>query len=183
METISDNDLLKELKTGESKSYRLLYKFYFPSVASYIKQNNGNIEDAEDIFQEAIMVLFQKVKEPQFVLTSSLKTYLYAISKNLWLKKLRDTRIKIIDDEQSLSDYKKEVTFLETESENLREEKLENWLQKITSHCQNIIRALFFYEVPMQHLMVKMGWKNPHSASNQKHKCIQQIKKVKEDEA
>jgi hypothetical protein len=53
---------------------------------------------------------------------------------------------------------------------------------KITRHCQNILKALFFYEVPMDNLMVKMGWKNKHTASNQKHKCIQQIKNVKEKE-
>ncbi|GAA6765818.1 hypothetical protein AAFH68_17560 [Flavobacterium sp. CGRL1] len=179
MKTISDNALIEDLKMGESKSYRLLYQFYFPSIALYVKQNQGNNEDAEDVFQEAIIVLFQKVNEPQFVLTSSLKTYLYAVSKNVWLKKLRDNKIKIINDELSLSDYKNEIVSFEMEPENLREEKLENWLQKITSHCQNILKALFFYEMPMQNLMIKMGWKNKHSASNQKHKCIQQIKKDK----
>ncbi|WP_433814005.1 RNA polymerase sigma factor [Flavobacterium johnsoniae] len=183
MKTISDNALIEDLKMGESKSYRLLYQFYFPSIALYVKQNQGNNEDAEDVFQEAIIVLFQKVNEPQFVLTSSLKTYLYAVSKNVWLKKLRDNKIKIINDELSLSDYKNEIVSFEMEPENLREEKLENWLQKITSHCQNILKALFFYEMPMQNLMIKMGWKNKHSASNQKHKCIQQIKKIKDDEA
>jgi len=56
-------------------------------------------------------------------------------------------------------------------------------LLKITRNCQNILRALFFYEEPMDKLMAKMGWKNKHTAGNQKHKCIQQIKNVKEKEA
>lgn len=182
MQAISDNILLDKLKTEDSSSFELLYRFYFPSIASYIKQNLGNNEDAEDIFQEAIMVLLQKIRQSDFVLTSSLKTYLYAIAKNLWLKRLRDNKMRIVDNELSLTTYETKTEFIELEPEISNEEKVENWLQKITRKCQNILKALFFYKVPMDTLMVKMGWKNKHTASSQKHKCIQQIKNVKERE-
>ena len=99
MQTLSDNTLLDKLRTEDNSSFGLLYKFYFPSVASYIKQNLGSNEDAEDVFQEAITVLLQKVRQSDFVLTSSLKTYLYAIAKNLWLKRLRDSKIRRNQDE------------------------------------------------------------------------------------
>lgn len=181
MQTVSDKTLLDKLKAEDRSSFELLYKFYFPTVASYIKKNLGNKEDAEDIFQEAIIVLVQKVRSPDFVLTSSLKTYLYAISKNIWLKRLRDRKIKIEDSELDLTTY--ETESFEIEHEKSKEEKVHNWLLKITKNCQNILKALFFYEEPMDSLIVKMGWKNKHTASNQKHKCIQQIKNVKEKEA
>jgi RNA polymerase sigma factor (sigma-70 family) len=183
MRTISDNTLLDKLKTEDSSSFKLLYKFYFSSVASFIKQNCGNNEDAEDIFQEAIIVLLQKVRQSDFVLTSSLKTYLYAVAKKLWLKRLRDNNLRIVDNELSSATYTPETETFEIEPEKSIEEKVENWLLKITRNCQNILKALFFYEVPMDNLMVKMGWKNKHTASNQKHKCIQQIKNAKEKEA
>ncbi len=183
MQSISDKALFEKLKTGDSSSFELLYKFYFPSVESYIKLNLGNKEDAEDVFQEAIIVLLQKIKQPDFVLTSSLKTYLYAVAKNLWLKRLRDTKLKVVDSDLNLNAYRTEPEAFELEPELSKEEKVENWFQKITQHCENILKALFFYEVPMDNLMVKMGWKNKHTASNQKHKCIQQIKNVKEKEA
>jgi RNA polymerase sigma factor (sigma-70 family) len=179
MQTIPDSTLLDKLKTESSASFNLLYKFYFPSIAAYIKQNLGSNDDAEDIFQEAIIVLLQKVRQPDFVLTSSLKTYLYAVARNLWLKRLRDNKIRIVDDELSLATCKTETEIFELEPEKSNEEKIENWLQKITRNCQNILKALFFYEEPMESLMVKMGWKNKHTASNQKHKCIQQMKNVK----
>ena len=183
MQMMSDNILLDKLKKEDSSSFELLYTSYFPSVASYIKQNHGNHEDAADIFQEAVIVLLQKVREPDFVLTSGLKTYIYAVAKNLWLKRLRDNKIKVLDSKLGLEVYGSQMERVESEPEKSREERVENWLQKITRNCQNILKALFFYEVPMDHLMVKMGWKNKHTASNQKHKCIQQIKKLKEKEA
>jgi RNA polymerase sigma factor (sigma-70 family) len=126
MQIISDNTLFDKLKAEDNSSFELLYKFYFPSVSSYIKQNLGSNQDAEDIFQEAIIVLLQKVRQADFVLTSSLKTYLYAIAKNLWLKRLRDNKMKIVDNEIHLSNYIGEVETIAVQQEVSKEEKVEN---------------------------------------------------------
>lgn len=182
MQVISDHTLLNQLKAEDSSSFELLYDFCFPAVASYIQQNLGNNEDAEDVFQEAIIVFLQKIRQSDFVLTSSLKTYMYAIAKNLWLKRLRDNKIKTVDDGLKLISFDLKTEVFEIEPEKTKEEKMESWLLKITRNCQNILKALFFYEVPMDNLMLKMGWKNKHTASNQKHKCIKQIKIIKEKE-
>ena len=178
----NDNILLDQLKNEESPSFELLYQLYFPSILAYVRQNDGMIEDAEDIFQEAIMVLLQKVREPNFILTSSLKTYLYAISKNLWLKRLRDNKIANSNNESLLNFYQAENEgfSIEIEPQKTDEEKVESLLQKITANCQRILKAIFFYGEPMESLMIKMGWKNRHTADNQKYKCIQQAKNIKE---
>lgn len=182
MHTISDNTLLDKLKAEDSSSFELLYKFYFPSVASYIKQNLGNNEDAEDIFQEAIMVLLQKVRQPDFVLTSSLKTYLYAVAKNLWLKRLRDNKLIHVTNQMQLEAFqnKQEVFMVELYPEKSKEQQVQSWLEKITANCQRILKAIFFQHELMDSLMVKMGWKNKHTAANQKYKCMEQVKKEKE---
>lgn len=184
MQTETDNVLLDQLKTENNSSVELLYKFYFPSVATYIKQNMGNNEDAEDIFQETIIILLQKVRQPDFILTASLKTYLYAISKNLWLKRLRDNKLISVSNELLWENFHNETeTFtVELYPKKSKEQQVQNWLQKITENCQRILKALFFYHEPMDSLMLKMGWKNKHTAANQKYKCIKQMKKVKEKE-
>ena len=181
MQPLTDSDLIHQLKTEKNASFGLLYKFYFPSVSSYVRKNMGNSEDAEDIFQEAILVLLQKVRQADFVLTSSLKTSLFAISKNLWLKRLRDNKLVSVDD---LEIYQHETdTFsMELIPENSKEEKVNSWLAKITENCQRILKAVFFYSEPMDSVMKKMGWKNKHTAANQQYKCIQQVKREKEKE-
>lgn len=178
MQTIPDSTLLDNLKTEDSSSFELLYKCYFPSVAAYIKQNLGNNEDAEDIFQEAIIVLLQKVRQSEFVLTSSLKTYLYAISRNLWLKRLRDSKIKFVE----INNFDIETEPFEIEQEKSNDEKVNSWLTRITKNCQLILKALFYYQESMSSLMQKMGWKNKHTAANQQYKCIQQVKKERQKE-
>jgi len=181
MQTLTDDLLLQQLKTEDEASFRLLYTFYFPSVASYIKQNRGNNEDAEDIFQEAVIVLLQKVRHPDFVLTSALKTYLYAIAKNLWLKRLRTHKLISVG-EWDNHQIESETFLFESEPEKSNEEKMSLWLKKITDHCMQILKAIFYYQEPMDSLMKRMGWKNRHTAANQQYKCIQQIRKVKQKE-
>ncbi len=177
MQALSDTTLLEQLRNEQSASFELLYTFYFPSIALYIKQNQGTKADAEDIFQETIIVLLQKVRQDDFVLSSSLKTYLYAIAKNLWLKKLRDNKIKWVKDVSELETNESETMVIELHPEPSTQDKVENWLLKITSHCQHILKAIFIYNETMESLMTRMGWKNKHTAANQKYKCMEQIKK------
>jgi RNA polymerase sigma factor (sigma-70 family) len=181
VQTISDHTLLVQLKNENNASFEILYKFYYPSIETYITQNFGTAEDAEDIFQEAIIVLLQKVRHDNFVLTSSLKTYLFAIAKNLWLKRLRGHKSIPVDNFDSYQ-QETETNAFELQPEPAKEEKLTLWLTKITENCQRILKALFFYKEPMGSLMQKMGWKNKHTAANQQYKCIQQIKKQKDKE-
>lgn len=178
MNYTSDVSLLEQLKTEENTSFKQLYSLYYPSIASYVLQNNGSSEDAEDIFQEAVIVLLQKVRQPDFVLTSSLKTYLYAIAKNSWLKRLRDHKEVTVLESEHLSLATESFT-VEVREEPTREEKARGWLAAITSHCQHILKAIFFAQEPIDSLMRKMGWKNKHVAANQQYKCMQQLKKEK----
>jgi RNA polymerase sigma factor (sigma-70 family) len=178
---IDDSTLLEQLKKEDNASFELLYKLYFPSINSYIKQNMGNSDDAADIFQEAIIVLLQKVRQPDFVLTSSLKTYLYAIAKNIWLKRLRNNKIMSLEE---FEEYQTEPENFSNEitPEKTKDEKVTSWLTRITDNCQQILKAIFYYRIPMESLMEKMGWKNKHTASTQQYKCIQQVKREKEKE-
>ncbi len=181
METVSDYSLLNQLKNEDNAAFALLYKFYFPSIAGYVKKNHGHETDAEDVFQEAIIVLLKKVRQTDFILSSSLKTYLFAIAKNVWLKKLRNNKMISVDNfekYQSIHD-----TFdVELKPEPSQDAKLGAWLKKITTNCQRILKALFFYRKPMSDVMQQMGWKNKHTAANQQYKCIQQVKKQKHKE-
>jgi RNA polymerase sigma factor (sigma-70 family) len=178
---ISENTLLDKLKNGDNASFEILYKCYFPAIATYITQLFGSTADAEDIFQEAIMVLLQKVRQADLELTSSLKTYLFAIAKNLWLKRLRDNKLIPVGNFE-IYEAQNEMVAFELHPEPTREKKVATWLTKITEHCQRILKAIFFYKEPMGSLMKKMGWKNKHTAANQQYKCIQQVKKEKDKE-
>ena len=182
MQSISDQALVQQLREEHNASFELLYQFYFPSIAAYVQRHYGNTADAEDVFQESIIVLLQKIRQPDFVLSASLKTYLFAIAKNTWLKKLRYYKkapTVLTEKHQPAT----EVFYFEIHPQKLPEEQLQSWLSKITANCQRILKAIFFYREPMEAVMTRLGWKNRHTAANQQYKCIQQVKKQKNREA
>lgn len=178
MQIISDKSLIDQLRNEDAGAFEQLYQRYHPSIATYITQHSGTTADAEDIFQETMIVFLQKTRQADFVLSSSLKTYLFAIARNLWLKRLRDNKLVPVDDLEKYGSASEGLNFeLQRPPDNA--EKVILWLEKVTANCQRILKAIFFYKEPMVSLMKKMGWKNKHTAANQQYKCIQQVKKEK----
>ncbi len=178
MQVIPESSLIAQLKAEDNAAFTVLYGRALPAIEKYIVHNHGDAADAADVFQEAMIVLLQKLRQEDFVLTASLNTYLFAIARNLWLKRLRDRRLVMVGNIEQYDDENTGIAF-ELQTVPAPEEKLTSWLTKITLNCQRILKAIFFYREPMGSLMQKMGWKNKHTAANQQYKCIQQIKREK----
>src|SRR5688572_1200580 len=119
-------NLLDNLEKGDNAAIELLYKSCFPAVDFYVRKNKGTAEDARDIFQEAVVILLNKIRLPGFELTASLKTYLYAISKNLWLKQLRGNK-QIIADNTHESDSESDPFDVEIYPMIPIEQKVQTW--------------------------------------------------------
>ncbi len=85
----SDKKLIEGLRKGEDKTLNYLYQNYFSTVKSHIIKNSGTEEDAYDIFQDALMVVFKKFQNNGVELTSDLKAYVFGIARKLWSNQLR----------------------------------------------------------------------------------------------
>jgi RNA polymerase sigma factor (sigma-70 family) len=175
-------DVLIDLKNENNNAFGQLYKEYFGMVNRFITNNSGRTDDAEDIFQDTMLVLIQKLRQDNFELTASIKTYIMAISKNLWLKRLRtvyrETEFTDIHNNQ----FYEEIN-IAIEQERSYKDKLQNYLHKITTHCQGLIHDMFFKEKSIEQIQKDYGYSTKHNAQNQKHKCIKQIRKMKDQEA
>ena len=85
---LNEQALLKGLAQNDSKAVETLYKSHFAMIQHFVENNNGSFDDARDVFQEAMIALYEKVQLDSFVLTCQIKTYLFSICKHLWLKRL-----------------------------------------------------------------------------------------------
>lgn len=176
-------DILLDLKGENNQAFGQLYKSYFKMVEHFVLNNSGSQIDAEDIFQDTMVVLVGKLRQDDFQLTASIKTYIMAIAKNLWLKKLRSNRTMLMDFSQLYEEKFLEEIDNFIEEEKSYKDKLQNYMHKITEHCQGLIHDIFFKEKDIDQIQKEYGYTTVHNAQNQKHKCIEQIRKVKlEDE-
>ena len=90
MGSYTNEELLSGILRNNSLILRYIYKTYFHKIYSFIINNKGNAEEANDIFQEAVIVIYRKVKEDALVINnSSFETYLFAVCRLLWLKQLQ----------------------------------------------------------------------------------------------
>ena len=85
--TNNEQQLLRALAKGERVATEQIYKQQFPIINSWLIKNGGSADDAADLFQEAMVVLFSKVQNADFTLTCAIGTYLFSISKHLWYKR------------------------------------------------------------------------------------------------
>ncbi|HVA98722.1 MAG TPA: sigma-70 family RNA polymerase sigma factor [Bacteroidia bacterium] len=172
------NDILTDLKSNNNSAFGQLYKEYFSMVNRFVTNNSGRTDDAEDIFQDTMIVLFEKLKQDDFQLTASIKTYIMAISKNLWFKHLRNANREIELTPSYENKFYEEINHA-IEEEKSYSDKLQNYLDKITLHCKGLIHDMFFKEKNIEQIQKEYGYSSKHNAQNQKHKCIEQIRKVK----
>ncbi len=173
----TDLDTFKGLQAKDNKAYEILYKFYYPSVKNFIVKNSGNEDDAQDIFQETLMVLLEKVPKDDFNLTSSLKTYIFAISSNLWLKKLRDSSKMVKTDKDIYEKYLMDYEAAETEVSHANTNRLVSVFKIMTHKCITLLKAIFYEEKNIDTITKDYGYTNKHNAQNQKYKCLEQARK------
>lgn len=174
----NENTLLKGLANNDSKAVKTLYKLHFSSIQHFIENNNGSFDDAKDIFQEAMIILFEKVQNDSFALSCQIKTYLFSICKHLWLKRLHSIRTfhgPLNVQEESINvDFdlelheKKEATFAIMDSA----------LNSLGEPCKSLLEGYYIQKKGMQALAVDFGYTNPDNAKNQKYKCLLRLKKL-----
>ena len=146
-------------------------------------KNSGQIEEAEDIFQEALVVLFRKIKNDTLTLNCSLSTYVYAISRNMWLDKLRrkNRTTGTLADEQEVVDLDDDV--INTIHHNERYAVFQKHFQKLGDGCRQLLR-MFFKGADMKQITREMSFSSVGYTRKRKFKCKEQlIRAIRQDPA
>ena len=173
-----DKDMLRGLAIQDRESVELIYRQNYPMVQHLIVNNNGSIDDAADVFQETMIVLFEKAHSPQFELNCQLKTFIYSVARRIWLKKLQkqqkytlvtqDFEPWVAVDEDGELHSKKQEQF------NIMELALE----KIGEPCKSLLEAFYFGKKNMNEIAEDFKYTNADNAKTQKYKCLVRLKKL-----
>jgi RNA polymerase sigma factor (sigma-70 family) len=149
-------------------------------VQALILSNSGYPDDARDIFQEAMIVLYQKVKSGSFELNCQLKTYLYSVSRRLWLKRLSQTQKTStsaeVEDLQETVPVEDELE--RHEQRNLDFQVMEQSLNNLGEPCRSLLMAYYLETKSMVDIATDFGYTNADNAKNQKYKCLMRLKKI-----
>lgn len=161
--------ILDGISASNNDVLNYIYKKFFPSIRVFIENNNGNEEDARDLFQEAIIVIYRKMKKEPLVLNCNFKTYIYSICKLLWLKQLEKRKNSSeVSSGQLLDNRLDEVTQTWEQTERYR--LYQKHFQRLGPDCQKVLR-MAMGKVPLKDIAKIMGYKGEKYAKKKKYQC------------
>ncbi|NCI50726.1 sigma-70 family RNA polymerase sigma factor [Sediminibacterium roseum] len=174
----TEQALLKGLALNDSKAIETLYKENFAMVQAFILNNNGSYDDARDIFQEAMIALYEKAQSDSFVLTSQIKTYVYSICRRLWLKRLQQMGRYMGKMENIEETVAVEEDIEMHEKRNAEFAIMDRAMNSLGEPCKSLLEGYYIKKMGMQELAVEFGYTNADNAKNQKYKCLMRLKKL-----
>jgi RNA polymerase sigma factor (sigma-70 family) len=177
-QAINEKDLLQGLAVNDKKAVETIYKENYNMVQSLIINNNGSADDAKDIFQEAMIVLYEKVRSGTFELNCLIKTYIYSVSKRLWLKRLQQLNrySPPIDDPESPVPVDEDME--DHEKRDAEFEMMNKAISSLGEPCKSLLEAYYLQKQNMQVIAANFGYTNADNAKNQKYKCLMRLKKI-----
>lgn len=183
MKRLSDDEIIKGLRKRDNRILQYIYKNAFNSVKQLIISNAGSENDAEDIFQEALIIIFKKIRdEPDFQLDCAFSTYLYSIARLLWLKHLRE--IKKVHIDPLNRDMEERIEFEEpspVQDKDLRMAIYQRNLLKIPEDCQSILK-LTTQNVNAKEIAERLGFRSEGYVRKRRHFCKEfLVNQIKED--
>lgn len=179
MEQISDEVLLAGLGTGNKierdRLLRYLYTQHFPYIAAFITKNNGSDADAADIFQDAIIVFYEKVRLGDLSLNCAIRTYLYSVCRNLWMNRLR-VKKRMVKIDELTNAIPIEPESLAIIQANERQEVIIKLMESLGPDCKKVLTLFYFDRLRMKEIAQQMSFANEQVAKNKKATCMKRIK-------
>jgi RNA polymerase sigma factor (sigma-70 family) len=172
-----NKEIIEGLYSGNQEVFNDLYEYEFPKVVKLVTQNSGSVDNARDIFQDALVILMEKVFYKELHLSCSIGTYLYAISQNLWLSKLRRNKFFISLCKLSFNNSELEVRIIEVENEPENVEGITIAIENLGNPCKQLLELFYYKNQSWDDIANTLGYSNGASARNQKYKCLERLRK------
>jgi RNA polymerase sigma factor (sigma-70 family) len=173
-----DELIIAEIRKKNEVALQELYKMHYPMVVHLVCTNNGTEQEAKDVYQDAMIAFYDRVQQPDFVLTCKIKTYVYAVSRRLWLKRLTQKKRYYgnVEEAESFLRVDEEMKSIEELEDDYL--KMDEAMDGLGEPCLGIIRDFYVHGHSMEMISGKYGYTTADNAKNQKYKCLQRLKKL-----
>ena len=151
--------------------FEALYESTFPAVARFVSARNGSFQDAKDIFQDALVIFYEKTAEDKFEISVSDEAYILGIVKHLWIRKNAFDKKKV-----SLNKMELLITIPDDFYQEVKSAKLVNLLERAGKKCMELLSAFYYNKVSMADLSSTFGFSSERSATVQKFKCLEKVR-------
>ena len=167
---MNEQEIFEKICRGEEKALEELYKKYYRMMTKLVITNSGTEDEAKDIYQEALVVFWQKARSGTFVLTSKISTYLYSVCLNLWRKEL--------DKKSRLSHEQKDSPVYQDQESEERSRIIRQCIDQLGETCKKVLMYFYYDRMSMAEIAERIGFANTDTAKTKKYKCKKKLDEV-----
>ncbi len=172
MEAFSDARILQGILEGDRIVLDFIYQRYYGKVERFLIGRGGEPDHIRDVFQDALLVIIQKLRGDGLVLSCSFSTYLFAVCKNIWMHDMRKRRYHLAED--SVLDQATEPSDTDHAMEERMQGLFQRHFQKLSKDCRELL-TMHFNRVTLADIMKKFGYSSEHYTSDRKYLCKQSL--------
>lgn len=172
-----DARILDLIRKGDEEALVMLFHDTRVTVTDFVLRNNGSADDAEDILQEALVILWERVRSGRFEHAAKLSTFVFGVARNLWLRVLAGRKrepLRAPDDDPVDPDDSVEESFLREEQAEL----IRRGLDKIEETCRRLLLLFYWEERSMEEIAGIMGFANSATAKSKKYQCKKHLEMI-----
>lgn len=174
----ADADLITAIKLSNQLNDAIffIYQEYSDTISSFILANSGTAQDAEDIFQETVVIFIDLIKKEKFRGEASVKTFLVAIARNTWLNELKKRARSGI--REQLFENSRETNEMDVSQYIADREMKQQFLEvlnKLGEPCKKILTLYYYENCSMKDMLNHLPYENEQVVRNKKYKCLQHL--------
>jgi RNA polymerase sigma factor (sigma-70 family) len=164
---MKDSEILARIRQGDEGALDYLYKKNYKMMTKMVINNSGSEDEAKDIYQDALIVFWQKAVSGNLVLSSKISTFIYSICQNLWRKEL--------ERKSKLSSEEKDSPEINDVDRRERIEIINTSISNLGETCRKILTYYYFDNLSMNDIAEKLGFANADTAKTKKYKCKKEL--------
>lgn len=174
----TDEELIQAIKKGGRQcddAMEYLYRRHVDQTIAFIVTRNGSREEAKDVFQDSLVNLLVSIREGKFEGKSTINTYLYAISKNLWYRRfnrsIREDDYKTTNQGPEAGELTPEISLMDNDQQKL----VGDLLNSLKAKCREVL-ILWAQKFAMKEIADQLGYQNEQVVRNKKNHCLKELK-------
>jgi RNA polymerase sigma factor (sigma-70 family) len=180
-----DLKIIESIRDGSNdQALSYLYDKPLRKIRKYIISNSGSTEDGNDIFQDAVIILFNQIINNKYKTELDIDGFLFSVARNLWIDKIRREKRMLSKDfsiETNHTDHSDQLKDLIVKEKSAA---LRTAFEKLDEKCRRILHYSIYEKLSMKEISVKMGYSNENVAKSNHYRCKTYLSKlVKEDES
>lgn len=174
LKSLDNKTIIQGIRNQNKEILKSIYSIYFPTIKRFILDAKGSEQDAKDVFQEGIIIIYRKIKEGNINLTSSFKSYIYSVCRFIWMKQLSQERenaeqLDVYLEYEEIPDIR-----LDEYEKNEQYKLYQKHFLRLEKECQKLLQ-LFLKNVPLKEIADELGIGSQQYIKRKKYKCKEQL--------